>query len=243
MTPPAVSVKIPVVSASSRIPSRISSSVTESIEPPGAPRQIERVGPVGRDRRSRGSWRSCRASAACRRRCPRRTRSRPASSPRPGRRRRSAARPRPGRARASREMPRPSLVNSEPEAIGHDDPVGELPAELLDRLEGERLRALGVVGAEVDVDERPRAGLGELGAEAVDVVVVAVDADQVGAVDAGGEQLLLLEVGGDEDVGVEARRRRRGRRRRWRGCRWRRRRRSRSRAPSPWRPPPRRRGP
>ena len=42
------------------------------------------------------------------------------------------------------------------------------------------------------------------GAEPVDVVVVAADADQVGAVDAGREQLLLLEVGGDEDVGVEA---------------------------------------
>ena len=36
VTPPAVSVKIPVVSASSRIPARISSSVTESIEPPVA---------------------------------------------------------------------------------------------------------------------------------------------------------------------------------------------------------------
>ena len=85
-----------------------------------------------------------------------------------------------------------------------DDPVGQLPAELLDGLVGERLRALGVVGAQVDVDEGPGPGLGELGAEPVDVVVVAADADQVGPVDAGREQLLLLEVGGDEDVGVEA---------------------------------------
>ncbi len=46
--------------------------------------------------------------------------------------------------------------------------------------------------------------LGQLRAEAVDVVVVAVDADQTGAVDARCEQLLGLEVGGDEDVGVEA---------------------------------------
>ena len=87
-----------------------------------------------------------------------------------------------------------------------DDPVRQLPAELLDRLVGERLRALRVVGAQVDVDEGPRARLGELGAEPVDVVVVAAHADQVGPVDAGREQLLLLEVGGDEDVGVEARR-------------------------------------
>jgi hypothetical protein len=34
VTPPAVSVKIPVVSASSLIPARISSSLTASIEPP-----------------------------------------------------------------------------------------------------------------------------------------------------------------------------------------------------------------
>ena len=46
--------------------------------------------------------------------------------------------------------------------------------------------------------------LGELGAEAVDVVVGAAHADQLGAVDAGREQLLLLEVGGDEDVGLQA---------------------------------------
>ena len=36
VTPPAVSVKMPVVSASRRMPSRISWSVTESIEPPVA---------------------------------------------------------------------------------------------------------------------------------------------------------------------------------------------------------------
>ncbi len=86
-----------------------------------------------------------------------------------------------------------------------DDPVRQRPAELLDRLEGERLRALGVVRPQVDVDERPRVLLGELRAEPVDVVVVAADADQVGPVDAGREQLLFLQVGGDEDVGVEAR--------------------------------------
>ena len=81
-----------------------------------------------------------------------------------------------------------------------DDPVGQLPAELLDGLVGERLRPLRVVRPQVDVDERPGARFGELGAEPVDVVVVAADADQIGPVDAGREQLLLLEVGGDEDV-------------------------------------------
>ena len=36
-----------------------------------------------------------------------------------------------------------------------DDPVRQLPAELLGRLEGDRLRALRVVGTQVDVDEGP----------------------------------------------------------------------------------------
>ena len=48
----------------------------------------------------------------------------------------------------------------------------------------------------------------ELGAEAVDVVVVAADLDEVRAVDAGREDLLLLEVGRDEDVGLASRARR-----------------------------------
>ena len=48
VTPPAVSVKIPVVSASRRMPARISSSVTASIAPPVSARELERVGPVGR---------------------------------------------------------------------------------------------------------------------------------------------------------------------------------------------------
>src|SRR5207247_2684820 len=52
----------------------------------------------------------------------------------------------------------------------------------------------------VHVDERPRARLAELRAEPVDVVVVAADADEVGPVDARREQLLLLEVGWNEDV-------------------------------------------
>ena len=41
----------------------------------------------------------------------------------------------------------------------------------------------------------------QLGAQPVDVVVGAADGDHRASVDAGGEDLLLLEVGGDEDVG------------------------------------------
>ena len=131
--------------------------------------------------------------------------------------------------------PAGDLGEQRPRGDRADDPAGQLPAELLDGLEGDRLRALGVVGAQVDVDEGPRVLLGELGAEPVDVVVGAPHADQLGAVDAGREQLLLLEVGGDEDIGLESRRRPRGPRPRWRGCRSRRRRRSRSRARVPLR--------
>ena len=43
----------------------------------------------------------------------------------------------------------------------------------------------------------------QLRAEAVDVVVGAPDRDQVGAVDAGREELLFLEIGRDEHVGLE----------------------------------------
>ena len=91
-------------------------------------------------------------------------------------------------------------------AAGHgdDDVVGQTPAELLGDLVADGLGAFGVVGAEVDVDEAPVVLVGDLGAEAVDVVVVAVDADEARAVDLGVEDLCGLEVGGDEDAGLEA---------------------------------------
>ena len=87
---------------------------------------------------------------------------------------------------------------------GDDDVVGEAPAELLGDLVADGLGAFGVVGPEVDVDEAPLVLVGDEGAEAVDVVVVTVDADQAGAVDESVEDLGGLEVGGDEDAGLEA---------------------------------------
>ena len=70
-------------------------------------------------------------------------------------------------------------------AAGHwyNDVVGETPAELFGDLVAYGLRAFGVVGAKVYVDEAPRVFVGDLGAEAVDVVVVAVDADETRTVD------------------------------------------------------------
>ena len=86
--------------------------------------------------------------------------------------------------------------------------VGHFPAELLRGLERQRLRTLGVERAHVHVDERPRVRARELGAQAVDGVVVAVDGDHVAAVDRGGDDLALLEVRGDEHEAAQARVRR-----------------------------------
>ena len=76
---------------------------------------------------------------------------------------------------------------------------GQPPAELLGDLVAEGLGALGVVRPDVDVDERPVLLLaGDLAGQPVDVVVVALDGDQLAAVDRGGEDLLLLQVARDE---------------------------------------------
>ena len=66
------------------------------------------------------------------------------------------------------------------------------------------LGAFGVVGAQIDVDEAPFEAVGDLRAEAIDVVVVAVDAHDARAVDGGVQDFGGLEIGGNEDAGVEA---------------------------------------
>ncbi len=95
---------------------------------------------------------------------------------------------------------------SDQRAAGHgdDDVVRKTPAELFGDLIADGLRTFGVVGAEVYVDEPPGVLVGNLGAEAIDVIVVAVDADQARAVDKGVEDLGGLEISGDEDGGLEA---------------------------------------
>src|SRR6266851_4424332 len=82
--------------------------------------------------------------------------------------------------------------------------IGERPAELLGNFVAVRFRAFGIVGAQVDVDETPLETVGDLRAEAVDVIVVAVDAHDARAIDGGVEHLGGLEVGGNEDARVEA---------------------------------------
>ena len=84
-----------------------------------------------------------------------------------------------------------------------DDLTRQPPAELLGDLVADGLGALGVVRAQVDVDEAPAEVAGDLRAEPVDLVVVAVDGDQGAAVDRGGDELACLEVARREDAGAQ----------------------------------------
>ncbi len=77
------------------------------------------------------------------------------------------------------------------------------PAELLDDLEPHRLRALGVVRPQVDVDEAPAVAIGHLRAQAVHIVVGAGDAENGRLEDGGAEHLAGFEIVGDEDVAFE----------------------------------------
>jgi hypothetical protein len=85
---------------------------------------------------------------------------------------------------------------------------GKPPAELLGDLKAHRLRTLGVVWAQVHVDKAPVVLLGDLRTEAVAVVVVAVDSNEIRAVDLCIQDLRRFEIGGYEDVGLEAKARR-----------------------------------
>jgi len=86
---------------------------------------------------------------------------------------------------------------------GNDHVIGKSPAELFGDFVAVRFGAFGVVGAEVDVNEAPLEAVGDLRAEAIDVVVVAVDADDAGAVDGSVEDFSGFEIGGNEHAGVE----------------------------------------
>ena len=68
------------------------------------------------------------------------------------------------------------------------------PPELLDDLEAHRLRALGVVRPQVDVDESPAVAVADLRAQPVHVVVVAGDGEDRRVEDRRPEQLARLEV-------------------------------------------------
>src|SRR5579884_3840833 len=97
----------------------------------------------------------------------------------------------------------PELGEKRARGDGRDDVVWRAPAKLLGDLEGQGLASFGVVGAEIDVDECPAILIRDLGAEAVDVIVVSVDGNDRRLVDGGPEDLSLLEVGRDEDTGTQ----------------------------------------
>src|SRR5258708_6824561 len=96
------------------------------------------------------------------------------------------------------------LGDQRPAGHGNDYVVGERPAELFGDFIAMRFRAFGIVGAQIHVDETPLEAVGDLSAETVDVIVVAVDAHDARAIDRGVEYLGGLEVGGNEDASVEA---------------------------------------
>src|SRR5262245_37707604 len=88
------------------------------------------------------------------------------------------------------------------------DVIGVLPAQLLDDLKSHRLRAFGVVRAQVDVHEAPAVAVRHLRAEPVHIVVIAVDGVNRRAEDRRTENLSLLEVVGNEHAAFEAETRR-----------------------------------
>ncbi len=211
VTPPAVSAKMPSVRASSPMPSMISSSVTAAHEPPER-RMVSRAyqpsaglpmasdlaivrgltGPdgVGAAEEGRGHGRAALGLGA--------------RHPHGGLLGQEAH-------LAQLGEPLGHLGQLAARSDGDHDMVRGLPAELLGDLEGQRLGAFGVVGPHVDVDEGPTRALArQLGAQAVDVVVVPLDGDDRPAVDGRHGDLGRLEVVRDEDDRVHARSRRVG---------------------------------
>ena len=162
VTPPAVSVKMPSVSASSWMPETISTSETSSAQPPsariifagagpsaGLPMASERAMVLGllrldvvsslfdgdRDGRAAGGLRS------------------------------EEAHRRLGFDQAEEDELVEGLADFADQGAaghGHDDVVGQAPAELLGDLVADGLRAFRVVGAQVDVDEAPVVLVGDL---------------------------------------------------------------------------------
>jgi hypothetical protein len=67
---------------------------------------------------------------------------------------------------------------------------------LLGDFEAVGLGAFGVIRPQVHVDDRPAVFVGDLGAEAVDIVVVAADAHHVSGRRSGAEHFALLQIVG-----------------------------------------------
>src|SRR5207245_10485319 len=81
--------------------------------------------------------------------------------------------------------------------------ISQTPAELLGNIVSYGLRALAVLGAQVDVHDSPAESVRHLRAQPVDVVVRPPHAHQAGPVHARPDDLRRFELLGDEDPGRE----------------------------------------
>ena len=82
--------------------------------------------------------------------------------------------------------------------------VRQAPAQLLGHLEGQGLGALGVVGAQVNVDKTPAVGVGHLAAEAVHLVVVTLHGHQGGVIDEGAQHLPGFQIRRNEHTAAQS---------------------------------------
>src|SRR5207245_9769573 len=87
---------------------------------------------------------------------------------------------------------------------GRDTVIGKRPAELRGDFVAVGFRAFGIVRAQIDVDEAPVEAVGNLRAEAIDVIVVAVDAHDARAINGRVQYFGGFEIGRDEDADVKA---------------------------------------
>ena len=85
----------------------------------------------------------------------------------------------------------------------NDGVLRHAPAELLGDFKRHALGAFGVIRAHIDVHKRPAELAGDFRAQPVDFVVMALDADDVRAVNERVENLALLQIRRNEHVGFQ----------------------------------------
>src|ERR1700722_14370775 len=95
------------------------------------------------------------------------------------------------------------LTNQRSPSHGHNNVIREPPSQLFCDLVSDRLRALGVIRTQVDVDDTPVVLIGNQGAKPIDVVIVSIDADEPRTINLSVENLRRLEVCRHEDAGLE----------------------------------------
>ena len=79
----------------------------------------------------------------------------------------------------------------------------QLPAELLGDFEPMGLGALGVIGAQVDVDEGPAIFIADFSAQPIDVIIVAFDGYRFWTINGRADDFALLKAVRNEYVAAE----------------------------------------